>query len=739
MRRKILYLACLGALALTSCSDNELSPEDNAFPKGELIDVVTTLSTNTPATRAVDKLFEPNDELLAYVQAGRKDGESFIPVTSETGFSGVASIYSKMLTFTMKSNKSDIIHTPEDGNTNMTSSFDAASNYYWDDFSTSDYDLRTSGRGIRLYYGYCYNGGTPTKGLTDDSHTEADGIIEWTVNSDQKTSGTKTSDLLFATTQDMIKYDHNKGQGSQRGTLKIPYTHAMSKFSIEIQCGDGFENVQEPMANTNVTLYNAQLKCTVTAPGTDTDPVKYVVQDDGTGATGNVAMHETGSGTQKVFSAIVAPTTLSVGNILATISDVNGIPYTIYITESLLDNAPAGQTNKWKNELESVDTEENLEEGVAHARPTTRADAQITKGKGYRTKSGVHYHLTVRISKQKIDVLATITDWNDVYGETTGTINFSNDVTDKGTISLADMTTFDVYRSVADSDPSNQSFDGDGSTDDGINPVTTYTYSGSTWSCSPQLYWPNASTEYFFRALSGAVVSSDATTGNITVSNTKAGGINNNDLIWGTTDAHSGTASDGNNYNYAEGDKIKPRTGDVPLTFRHIMSKVRFKLETETRGENGTTHLAADGVNLNGAKIQIDHLATNGNLVLNTGGINTTSFNGTLYDPNTIPALTYSSATLTSESDWQIVLPQNINADAKIIITLADGTTYKAVLKECKVYENGTLTNTPITTWEPGKRYTYTIHLKKDDITFRALVNDWKDAQGSGNATLEWD
>lgn len=738
MQRKILFLACLGALALTSCSDNDsLSPEDNAFPKGELIDVVTTLSTNAPSTRAVDKVFEPSDELLAYVQAGRTDGDVFTPVTDEDGFDqSKASIYSKMLTFTMKSSADEITHTAKDDYTNKTSSFDAASNYYWDDFSTSAYDLRTSGRGIRLYYGYCYNGGTPTTGLTD----EATGVLGWTVESDQKTKGTKTSDLLFAKTQNMIKYDHNKGEGSQRGTLEIPYTHAMSKFSIEIQCGDGFENVTDPMANTEVTLYNAQLKCKVTAPGkgagTADDPIKYVEQETGTGATGNVKMHETGSGTQKVFSAIVAPTTLSVGNILATISDVKGIPYTIYITESLLDNAPTGQTNNWKRELDDAKIDENLEEGVAHARPRTRADANIDKGKGYCTRSGVHYHLKVNISKQKIDVLATITDWKDVYAETDGTINFSNDITDKGSITLADMSTFDVYMG---QETSNQSFDGKSSTE-GINPATTYTYSGGTWSCSPQLYWTDANTGYYFRALSGAVVFSDATSGNITVSNTKVGGRNNNDLIWGTTEAHSGTDADGQPYNYTEGGMLKPRTGDVPLTFRHIMSKVKFVLETETTDHDGSKLLAVDGVNLYGAKIQIDHLATSGNLILNTGEISTTAFGGTLYEPTNVPDLTYNSSTLTAyTANEQIVLPQTISADAKITITLADGTTYKATLKDCKVFADGALTDTPITQWESGKRYIYTIHLKKEEITFRALIKDWEEAKGSGDATLEWD
>lgn len=732
MRNKLLYLACLGALTLSSCGneDNGLgveptpiptpTPDTDSIPKGELISIEATLSTKDVNTRAVDKTFDKEDVLLAYVQAGKQTGaDEFRPVTDEAGFDqSKASLYNRLLTLTMSSE--NVSHTAVNDNTNQTSSFTADSKYYWDDFSTSDYDLRESDRGIRLFYGYCYNGGTPSTVLD-----EASGAIGWTVEIDQRDTGsgkgTKSSDLLFAKTQDMIKYDHKQGDGSTRGTLTIPYTHAMSKITIEVVCRDGFDNSDEALANTTVKLTKVATKCTVTAPTATVESTADVADID---------MHVTESNNKKEFSAIVAPTTLSLGNTLAEISDVNGIPYRIYITESLLNSAPTGKT-PWKNELESVDAEENLQEGIAHAPIRTRAgEAHIDKGKGYRTKPGVHYHLTVNVDKQEITMLAAITDWNDVYAETTGTINFSNNITDKGEISLGDFTTFDIYKALASTGtPTNGAFD-DNNSVDGINPATNYTYAGGTWSNSPKLYWPNAADKYYFRALSGAVASSDATSSTITISNTKDGGVNNNDLIWGTTPTDT-------DHSYAEGDPIAPRTGDVPLTFSHIMSKVKFILETETTG--GV--LAPNGVNLSGAKIQIDHIATSGHLTLSDGSISTTAADktGTLFVADNIPVLTYESSTLTAKTGEQIVLPQEISADAKITITLSDGTTYSAVLKDCTVFKDGVLTTTPIDKWESGKRYTYTIHLKKEEMNFRALVGAWTDTEGKGNATLEWD
>jgi hypothetical protein len=85
--------------------------------------------------------------------------------------------------------------------------------------------------------------------------------------------------------------------------------------------------------------------------------------------------------------------------------------------------------------------------------------------------------------------------------------------------------------------------------------------------------------------------------------------------------------------------------------------------------------------------------------------------------------------------DNLIMVPQTIGNDAKLIITLDDnGTTYSLQLNQCT---DGT--DTAITTWTGGNKYTYTISLKKEQIQFRALVQDWVSNTGSGNATLDWD
>lgn len=732
MRNRLLYILCAGALTFSACENsivNEVvEPDINGpFPKGEKIDVAACLSTGAPSTRAVNKEFEPNDKLLAYVQAGKTTTDengvkTFTPVVTEANLTDEAaiSIYSKMLEFTMKEQVTNTEHVLSNDvniptwldrtNTNQTSDFTSTSSYYWDDFSTTDYDLRDADRGIRLFYGYCYNGGTPSTALAQTT-----GVLGWKVADDQ-TGGYKSNDLLFAMSQDMIRYSHNKTDNT-RGVLQLPYTHAMSMFTITVECGEGYSEDVNNLANTTINLFNVQKECTVTAP------TATIKQSTEANAVGDIKMHaESSDNKKKTFTAIAAPTTLSVGNRLAEIKDVNGLNYYIYISDNLLSTAAATTEQNWKSQLDEV--VENIDEGVAHAPERTRAS--IDRGKGYRTRSGVHYHLTVRVDKQKITTYATITDWKDVSAKTSGTINFTNDFTGTGTTTdLNGIDQYDIFTSMSNTD--NGSFDSKSSVD-GINPATKMTNTAGTWSSTNTLYWENATDGYYFRAIAGDLKSSDASTGTITISNTKDGGHNNNEVYWATTPKNENNTTN-------DGDKISPRTCDVALKFSPIMSKVRFILETET--ENG--QLANDGVNLSGAKIQIENIGVEGNLSLNDGKISVTNYTGTLFATGDVPVLYYHSDKLTADNDYQVVLPQTISDDAKITITLSDGTTYTAKLKDCLLVEGGATTNTKIESWEPGKRYTYSIYLKKEQMNFRALIQNWTETEGKGEATLEWD
>ena len=161
-------------------------------------------------------------------------------------------------------------------------------------------------------------------------------------------------------------------------------------------------------------------------------------------------------------------------------------------------------------------------------------------------------------------------------------------------------------------------------------------------------------------------------------------------------------------HDYAEGDAINPRTGQVPLTFKHAMSNIVVTLTTSTD---------AAAVDLTDATVTMTNLKNEGEVSLATGVITagTTQAN-ILVDGETI------------------MVPQNIADASRLVITLKDGTTYSVQLNLCEDENQQVITN-----WLGGNKYTYTITLKKEEIQFRALVKDWKEESGSGNATLDWD
>lgn len=614
---------------------------DNArtFLNGEsktAITIQTNLSA-APMTRAVDKTFESGDLLYAYIEAGKTTDGVF-------GYEGK---------FMWKGNftiGATVDNGGAEGVGNITTSEDLSPTLYWDDFSSVDYDLREAGRGIRLKYGYCYNGG---KTNASDLN-ETDGTLTWTIPADQSATGgavMKQADLLFAATQPMITYGHDP---ASRGTLTLPYTHAMSKITINVTTGEGYSADNANFTSSVLTLKDMQIKADVNAPE---DTVTAVETD---GIADVTTYNKSKENTTATYQAIVGPTRLSTSNLLAAITNIDGNDYNIPLTDGIL--------TAWSAEDKLVAVEEELQNGTAEARAVTRAGIDV--GKDYITKPGIHYILDVTVDKQKITIRATITDWESVKADGKAEINFAGDVTEKGSIAEElKAKGFDVYKS---------------STNSGFTTASsTVTYADSKWNYSPVIYWNGQSDASFFRAISPAGASNSAL-------------AQGTDLMWGT----SGNSA------------INPRTGDVALDFQHIMSKLCVKLET-------TSDDAA--VNLDGATIKITNLAT-------TGSYNIVD--ATVSAGSTVETMLSDKASGFTE----YVIPQTIGDDARIIITLNDGTTYSLQLNLCQDADENAVSQ-----WTKGNSYTYTIHLEKETQTFRALVKDWEKSTGSGNATLDWD
>lgn len=867
MKNKLFYILGISSAVLSSCHDDDMADMFLNGKEKTPLPITVALSTGSGVqTRAADMEFASGDELLVYIQ--HMNGTSAVEK---------ADMAPALVKFKVNP---DAAMTPVDNDPTTiqeTSDLELKSiqhkgtgddlkqpgqtTLFWDDFSDSSdegKDLRTSGHGLLPLYGYCYNGGCPTAELNPTT-----GELGWTVATDQ-TSGIKTSDLLWSgTPATYVSYSH--ANPASVG-LRIPYSHAMSKVTVVLVAGKGF--VGDDLAGSAITLKNMNTVCTVNAASSSLGKDQITsFSTEGTikditmykhGENGSITVSDVTKPT-RAFEAIVVPNkTWAKDNVIATITGMDGNTYNILATESIISQFLHSNTNSYG------------------------------AGETVTLEPGVNYKLTITLDKQPQNIVAQITNWTNVEATGTGVITFGNDVKTSvvdGAESLANFVgSFDLWRSTTNVD--HNSYDEDSGVD-GVNKATTVTYSGGKWANSPEIYWKDGTTPYYFRALA-QYFDVEETKTIMSIENSFAV-EQGKDIVWGTTSKHTGKEADETKtHDYAEGAAIDPRTGDIPLTFYHAMSKISVKLQTSDD---------ASAVSLAGARISIANLYDGGTIDLTDGSINSllaskplpiaeflaaedsgtdpklsqyavipqslvkmkdgidrvgavsfyniselTEIGDQLYITSTLDKVYYTEETAatynagleghvsngddmiyteaqfkalkTSEipkdlfslfhfgcnyeefialdeqpfinftnEDYETILTvytgqgckhNEISAKAynaklpgavkagdlqgykvkdgsktakpgdlktneanpviKMLIMLEDGTTYTLNLSDCKD-SNGVL----VKVWQRGKHYTYNISLKKEEITFRAMVKDWDPSTGSGNATLDWD
>ena len=493
----------VAVMAASGCADDNTTPLTADSAKTPVNIAVAVADAETSGkTRAVDKRFESNDVLVAHLQHVATEG------TNQT----LQGSFEKTITLTMNADVVDMTPVPESTNTQQTTSFTTNETLYWDDFSDATHDIRDDGHGLRSAWGYCYNGNSSASSSDNYGDTQV-----WSVAKDQ-TSGIKSSDLLWSKTQEPVEYNHDK---NNRGTITIPYTHAMSKATIKLTASDGFGDT--PFNNTFITLTNVNTKGNFTA---STATVQGTEAEDGYG-TGNIQMHKiSADGKTVFFDCLFVPNTLfTPGNNIAKVEDVEGNNYDIVITEAM--------ERQW----------------------------------GHHSVSGTNYKLVGTLKKQAIDIVAQITGWTEI--ESTGNegqIKFSTDFTfSTQPQDLGEGTSYDVFMT-ADKDRFEEK-------------STTRTLVDGMWTDNPVLYWQGEGQKRYFRGL--AKLEKDGEGKELI--KTVGGSLEANqgtDLLWATTTKHTGTKADGTAVNYEEGDAIDPRTSAVPLQFSHAMSKVKFVLTT---------------------------------------------------------------------------------------------------------------------------------------------------------------
>ncbi|MEE0906647.1 MAG: fimbrillin family protein, partial [Muribaculaceae bacterium] len=481
--------------------------------------------------------------------------------------------------------------------------------------------------------------------------------------------------------QKPLKYKHGTFGGNDHGTLVIPYTHAMSMITIEVVAADGFTTGN--LGSTTATLQDMYKSATFSAPNATvssqagSQTVKMLASAEGTNAE---------SKPNKMFQALVIPgKQLTAGNLLAEIANVDGNNYKIPVTQTIIDD--------WSEQLDGGNT----------------------------LKSGVNYKLTVTVAKQAISVVAQITDWENIEAAGKGEIKFNSNIVSSGVTNDITSGSFEIFR-------------GTHLGESGFEDVTKAEYSAGEWTLDPKIYWTNGTLPYYFR---GLATTTDGTTPTATSSKAAAQGT---DLLWATTPAHDGTLESGGTQHFNAGEAIPPRTGDVPLQFEHAMSKITVNLSTSTTGKaTPTADESARAVDLGNVTVTISNIATAGTIAITDGKITPTAIDAAV--PEAVTGTTPATVDYTAPIkaiNGTIVIPQLLVNDTypiKLTIKLSDGTTYSLPLKDCKVSGSGT----NIETWNRGNHYVYNIDVEKEAIRFVAVLKNWVEVNGGGNANLDWD
>lgn len=578
---------------------------------------------------------------------------------------------------------------------------------YWDDYGTADPDnTEGRGRGLTIYGAAVsgYNGTTGTSGLPQvaDGNT-LEGISNWTAVSWTLPSNQTANNAI--TNHDLLTSNNIKDGGD--GTLKfeawkkkdgsasdlLVFTHAMTKMTVNLTPGEGFAgNFQQ---TPTVTLLNFYYKGTVdvekkTSTASTADKGDIQLQPGTVGALGMTP-----------FSGLVFP-----GNQFADAANIAKIE-----ADGNIYNVTAAKLN-----------------------------AAITSG-DKTLLQGTNYVLNVTVNKTGVDVTATIRDWDEVTAaEETPIINFGKCygqvVTE--TNGLENFTKdFTLYRSTNKTEgPYN-----------GGEDKAQMSYADSKYTMTPQLYWPDHQTHYFFRGVWPQV----GETGGPAAADVKATGIavKNCDysantypscLMLGMPRKADGTPDETckNGHNTegicatdAPDGSSHADEGLLHMNFQYAMAQVIVKLTTST---DASGNPLANGISINEhTKVKIINGYTEGMIKFADG---TSDFTGKatadfeMTNDNGIDgALTNQYANYRNA-----VVPQSLtnaaDGDLKFRITIGDGTNtdvYETVLGIKNIKVDGKT----ITAWEPGKRYIYTLNITKTGIQVTATLKDWTDVTGS--------
>ena len=578
---------------------------------------------------------------------------------------------------------------------------------YWDDFGTADPDNtanRTKGLGILAVAidGVTSATSVPEAAwLSDNSSND----FQWTVTTD----GTNSfmNDLLIANNLYHVSdatpiyrytFDEQKELASKPEEARLDFKHVLSKITFKLTAGKGFTDIHgnpgfldTPIVtltrnktgeNNPEWCYTSGTVNIKTAKATNNGTLSKVKLDD-IDRTGAIVTEE----------AIIYPESAFGNNDTDVIAQINSFGTVYYITAEKIRKAIGG------------------------------LDASHEHASKYYTLPGYNYIFNITVNKTDVVVTATITDWK--------TVTATEDIPEilpmakiswgNGGGTAADLKEFKFYSSYHKDKEYNAL--ATAKCNDGSNGTTPWTFYDASDNVT-KLYWPSHNTHLFFRG-----VSPSSTTVNdqkeIAISNTQyTKGTNAANLLIGMPEISSGTMCDNPDHEHIDMSVygICARKEPINLNFRYMMSQVEVILNTTSGADK-----VAIGEN---TVVEITNAYSSGVVSLGTREVTVSGSTGNY---------TLDADAVETDADKKklqrrsAIVPQPLEGlKFKVTVTNTNGTkdVYYSTIKNILVESN------PITKWEPGYHYKYTLTLKKTGISVTATITDWIPANGSDNVWM---
>lgn len=603
---------------------------------------------------------------------------------------------------------------------------------YWEEYGTSDLNNESTGRadGLTIYGAAVDNKSLTNAGLNGLLADNADWTaLNWTLPADQTASGNRPADKDLLISNNVkgdpnTPYDGRYRFANRNEGKLLEFKHAMSKITVNLKAGDGF---------TGGNFTNA--------------PEVKLTSNTGTPTTSWANTTGTVNITDGTVSSSATPSVITMWQAATPTSGYNVTKEALVMPHSVF----GGNTGTYPIILR-INADNNIYYVTSEKIRQAIDNTNYTNGTGFETEAGKNYIINVRVNQTDVSirVTATVANWTEVSAtQVAPVINLVGDLGDVASDWGADNA-FSFYRSTSLNN-------GYSSTPVSLKvgnyyaeeSVLNYTYSSTSWSMTPSLYWPDHNTHYQFRCVwpqtvttsgDGVLTSPRVEDGTGTTSGYQVIKVKNVAYSAGSFPsdlmiARPNVANVAGNCGSNESDAVHPkknlftegicaRTGSIDLTFDYMMSQVEVNLSTSD---------GSDQVRLTGAVVEIVNVYNTGDVKLGDRGvIQTGSIGSYTLDP-----------VGDSNKRWSAIVPQSFTYDAnhpladgntkfRITITNSDSTTDIYYADIYPILESGESTRVaPNGKWESGYHYVYNLRLTKTGVKVTASLTNWTEVTAS--------